>query len=64
MTTLLNYAYTFCGMELTHEKLLGLTALSIFVNKMGIHLLVTSPTGYKTHFEILQWRFFLHKIFF
>jgi hypothetical protein len=45
-------------MELTHEKLLGLTAPSIFVNKMGIDLLVTSPTCYKTHFEILQWHFF------
>jgi hypothetical protein len=39
--TLLNYGYTFCGMELTHGKLLGLTALSIFVNKVGIDLLVT-----------------------
>ena len=29
VTTLLNYAYTFCGMEVTQEKLLGLTALWI-----------------------------------
>lgn len=62
--TLLNYGYTFCWMELTHEKLLGLTALSIFVNKVGIDFLFTSPTCYKTHFEILQWCFFLHIILF
>ena len=62
--TLLNYSYTFCGMELTHEKLLGLTAFSIFVNKVGIDLLVTSPTCYKTHLEILECRFFLHTILF
>ena len=64
MKTLLNYGYTFCGMELIHEKLLGLISLSIFVNKVGIDLLVTSPTCYKTHFEILQWHFFLHTFFF
>jgi hypothetical protein len=62
--TQLNYGYTFCGMELTHEKLHGLIALSIFVNKVGIDLLVTSRTCYKTHLEILQWHFFLHTIFF